>query len=55
MKKSDIIGLITYIFAWGVVLSLWNENLYLLFRFSSITLAAYLIFIIINQNENLQN
>lgn len=54
MKSVDIIGLITYILAWGVVLALFNENMYLLFKFAGATLAAYLIFIIIQQNE-LQN
>ena len=54
MKSVDIIGLITYTLAWGVVLALLNENMYLLFKFSGATLAAYLIFIIIQQNE-LQN
>jgi hypothetical protein len=54
MKSVDIIGLITYIFAWGVVIALLNENMYLLFKFAALTLGAYLIFIIIQQNE-LQN
>jgi ABC-type Fe3+-siderophore transport system permease subunit len=54
MKSVDIIGLITYILGWGVVLALLNENMYLLFKFSGATLAFYLIFIIIQQNE-LQN
>jgi len=54
MKSVDIIGLITYILAWGVVLALFNENMYLLFKFSGATLAGYLIFIIIKENE-LQN
>jgi ABC-type Fe3+-siderophore transport system permease subunit len=54
MKSVDIIGLITYILGWGVVLALLNENMYLLFKFSGATLAGYLIFIIIQQNE-LQN
>ena len=51
MRNADIIGLMTYIMAWGVVISLFNENMYLLFKFSSITLAMYLIFIIVNQYE----
>lgn len=54
MKSVDIIGLITYILAWGVVLALLNENMYLLFKFAGATLGAYLIFIIIKENE-LQN
>lgn len=54
MKSVNIIGLITYVFAWGVVLALFNENMYLLFKFAGATLAAYLIFIIIQENE-LQN
>lgn len=51
MRNADIIGLMTYIMAWGVVISLFNENIYLLFKFSSITLAMYLVFIIVNQYE----
>jgi len=51
MKSVDIIGLITYILAWGVVLALLNENIYMLFKFAGATLAAYLVFIIINQYE----
>lgn len=51
MKSVDIIGLITYILAWGVVLALFNENIYMLFKFAGATLAFYLIFIIINQYE----
>lgn len=51
MKSVDIIGLITYILAWGVVLSLLNENIYMLFKFAGATLASYLVFIIINQYE----
>ena len=55
MRNADIIGLMTYIMAWGVVISLFNENIYLLFKFSSITLAMYLIFIIINNYEQFNN
>jgi hypothetical protein len=55
MRNANIIGLMTYVMAWGVVLSLWNENIYLLFKFSSITLAMYLIFIIVNQYEQFNN
>jgi hypothetical protein len=51
MKSVDIIGLITYIFAWGVVLALFNENIYLLFKLSAATLAGYLIFIILQQYD----
>lgn len=53
MRNADILGLMTYIMAFGVVIALWNENIYLLFKFSSITLALYLIFIIVNQHEQL--
>lgn len=51
MRNADLIGLMTYIMAFGIVLALWNENIYLLFKFSSVTLALYLLFIIINQYE----
>ena len=51
MRNADIIGLMTYIMAWGVVISLFNENMYLLFKFASITLALYLVFIIVNEYE----
>lgn len=51
MRSANFIGLMTYIMAFGVVISLWNENIYLLFKFSSITLALYLIFIIVNEYE----
>ena len=45
MKSANFIGLMTYIMAFGIVMALWNENIYVLFKFSSITLALYLIFI----------
>lgn len=51
MRSANFIGLMTYIMAFGVVMALWNENIYLLFKFSSITLALYLIFIIVNEYE----
>ena len=51
MRNANFLGLMTYIMAFGVVIALWNENIYLLFKFSSITLALYLVFIIINVYE----
>lgn len=51
MRNANILGLMTYIMAFGVVIALWNENIHLLFKFSSITLALYLIFIIVNEYE----
>ena len=53
MRNANFLGLMTYIMAFGVVMALWNENIYLLFKLSSITLALYLVFIIINEYEQL--
>ena len=51
MRNANFLGLMTYIMSFGVVIALWNENIYLLFKFSSITLALYLTFIIVNEYE----
>lgn len=51
MRNANFLGMFTYIMAFGVVIALWNENIYLLFKFSSITLALYLVFIIVNEYE----
>ena len=53
MKSANFLGMLTYIMAFGVVMALWNENIYLLFKFSSVTLALYLTFIIVNNYEQL--
>jgi uncharacterized membrane protein len=53
MRNADFLGLMTYIMAFGVVMALWNENTYLLFKLSSITLALYLVFIIVKEYEQL--
>jgi hypothetical protein len=51
MRNANFLGLMTYIMAFGVVMALWNENIYLLFKLSSITLALYLVFIIVKEYE----
>jgi hypothetical protein len=51
MRNANFLGLMTYIMAFGVVIALWNENIYLLFKLSSITLALYLVFIIVKEYE----
>ena len=53
MRNANFLGLMTYIMAFGVVMALWNENIYLLFKLSSITLALYLVFIIVKEYEQL--
>ena len=53
MKSAKFLAMLTYIMAFGVVMALWNENIYLLFKFSSVTLALYLTFIIVNNYEQL--
>lgn len=52
MRSADIIGLITYILAFGFIVALFNQDEYLTHKLGALALGSYLIFIIIQQYDN---
>lgn len=51
MKSVNIIALMYYVASLGLVVALWNENLYFIFKMASITVLLLMIFSIINNYE----
>lgn len=51
MKSVNIIALLYYFASLGLVVALWNENLYFMYKFASVTLLLLMIFSIINNYE----
>jgi hypothetical protein len=52
MKSANILGLATYIIAWGFIMSLFTDNYELMRQLGAVTLGAYLIFIITQNYEH---
>lgn len=52
MKSANLIGMVTYLIAWGFVVSLFTDNYDLMKELGGLTLGGYLLFIITENYEH---